>query len=104
MNPAGSNVGGDIAYWSLDLNAQGHWVMINSKGTFLNGTRISVAPVGGGSTIEENDVGEQIVRITDRDINDSFIWMAISPQGIYRNGFYKRNSALPATERNILST
>ncbi len=86
-NPSGSNIGGNIAYWSLDMNEQGDWVAISSRGTFLNATRISVAPNPDSSTtIEANDVGEMLVKITDQNLSNEFIWMAISPRGIYRNG------------------
>ena len=33
-NPANTNINGNPLYWSLDMNEQGDWVMINSKGTF----------------------------------------------------------------------
>ena len=88
-NPASANIGGNILYWSLDLNAQGDWVAISSRGTFLNGTRMSVPPISdclSSSTIEANDVGEMVVKITDQNLSNQFAWMAISPRGIYRDG------------------
>jgi hypothetical protein len=78
FNPSSLNINGISAYWSLDMNAQGDWVMINSKGTFKNGVRVT--------GIESVDVGEMEVRITDRNTDNVFTWMAISPRGIFRNG------------------
>lgn len=79
-NPSSSNIGGNIAYWSLDMNEQGDWVSISSRATFLNATRISVPENPDGSTtIEAYDVGEMVVKITDQNLSNNFIWMAISP-------------------------
>lgn len=86
-NPSSSNIGGNILYWSLDFNAQGDWIAVSSRGAFLNGTELTVTPnFDGSTTIEANDIGEMVVKITDRDLSGNFIWMAISPKGIYRNG------------------
>jgi hypothetical protein len=79
-NSGGVNVGGNINYWSLDFNENSDWVMINSRGTFLNAVRI-VDPV-----IEVTDVGEMEVKLTDRNGEGQFTWVAISPRGIYING------------------
>lgn len=80
VNISGSNIAGNVNYWSLDFNESADWVMINSKDTFLNGVRIAT-PI-----IEVFDVGEMEVQITNRNASSVFTWMAISPSGIYRDG------------------
>lgn len=86
-NPSSANIGGNIAYWSLDMNEQGDWVAITSRGTFLNGTATTSTNLNPDSTfnIQANDVGEMIVKITDRDLSNQFTWMALSPKGIFQN-------------------
>jgi len=83
-NTGSTNIGGNILYWSIDFNSQGDWAAISSRGTFVNGTRITVDPNPDSSTtVDANDLGEMLVKISDQDLSNTFTWMAISPKGIF---------------------